>query len=85
MKMREGISTKRNTYITIHKHPTQHSLPWRIVPPAPCIPGKMRVITVYDDEREIIVTYVSTSGLQKQSNKAEKGQMNNSQITETSY
>ena len=36
------------------------------------------------EEREIIVTYVSTSGLQKQSNKAEKGQMN-SQIIETSY
>ena len=45
----------------------------------------MRVITIYEEEREIIVTYVSTSGLQKQSNKAEKGQMNNSQITETSY
>ena len=45
---------------------------------------KMRVITIYEEEREIIVTYVSTSGLQKQSNKAEKGQMN-SQIIETSY
>jgi len=45
---------------------------------------KMRVITIYEEEREIIVTYVSTSGLQKQPNKAEKGQMN-SQITETSY
>ena len=45
---------------------------------------KMRVITIYEEEREIIVIYVSTSGLQKQSNKSEKGQMN-SQIIETSY
>jgi len=46
---------------------------------------KMRVITIYEEEREIIVTYVSTtSGLQKQPNKAEKGQMN-SQTIETSY
>ena len=30
----------------------------------------MRVITICEDGREIIVTYVSTSGLQKQSNKA---------------
>ena len=44
----------------------------------------MRVITIYEDGREIIVTYVSTSGLQKQSNKAGKGQINN-QIIETSY
>ena len=45
---------------------------------------EMRVITIDEEEREIIVTYVSTSGLQKQSNKAEKGQIN-SQIIETSY
>ena len=45
---------------------------------------KMRVITIYEEESEIIVTFVSTSGLQKQSNKAGKGQMN-SQIIETSY
>ena len=36
----------------------------------------MRVITIYEEEREIIVTYVSISELQKQSNKADKGQMN---------
>ncbi len=34
--------------------------------------------------KEQIVTYVSTSGLQKQSNKAGKGQINN-QIIETPY
>jgi len=28
----------------------------------------MRVITIYEDEREMIVTYVSTYGLQSQSN-----------------
>jgi len=33
-------------------------------------------ITIYEDGREIIVTYISTSGLQKQSNKAGKGQIN---------
>ena len=30
---------------------------------------KMRVITVYDDEREEIITYVSTYDMQGQSNK----------------
>jgi len=44
----------------------------------------MRVIKIYEEEREMIITYVSTSGLQKQSNKADKGQMN-SRIIETSY
>ena len=34
----------------------------------------MRVITVYDDEREMIVTYVSAYGLQRQSTKANAGQ-----------
>jgi len=34
------------------------------------VPWKMRVITVYDDEREEIMTYVSTYDLQGQSIKA---------------
>ena len=39
---------------------------------------------VYDDEREMILTCVSTCGLQKQSNKGKVGHMS-SQIDETSY
>ena len=35
----------------------------------------MRVITIYGDEREMIVTYVSTYELQWQSNEADEGQM----------
>ena len=35
----------------------------------------MRVITIYGDEREMIVTYVSTCELQWQSNEADEGQM----------
>jgi len=37
---------------------------------------KMRVITIYEEEREIIVTYVSTSELQRQSNIDRPSQMN---------
>ena len=36
---------------------------------------KMRVMTIYEDEREMIVTYVSTCGLQRQSNEADKDQI----------
>ena len=35
----------------------------------------MRVITVYDDEREEIITYVSTYDMQGQSIKVNQGQM----------
>jgi len=35
----------------------------------------MRVITIYGDEIDMIVTYVSTCELQWQSNEADKGQM----------
>ena len=38
-------------------------------------PWKMRVITVYDDEREKIITYVSTYDIQGQSIKANCGQI----------
>ena len=39
------------------------------------ITWKMRVITIYGDEREMIVIYVSTRELQWQSNEADEGQM----------
>ena len=35
----------------------------------------MGVITIHDDEREKIVTYVSIYDFPEQSNKADKGQM----------
>ena len=44
---------------------------------------KMRVVTIYDDEREMIVTY-EYNRVTRQSIKTEKGQMN-SQVTITSY
>ena len=39
--------------------------PRKTTPPA----WKMRVVTVYDDEREVVETSVSKCGLQRQSNK----------------
>ena len=44
----------------------------------------MRVTIVCEDEREVIITYVSTYDMQGQSIKAPKGQMN-SQTAETLY
>ena len=43
----------------------------------------MCVITICEDEREMIATYVSSCGLQRQTNKADKGQTS-CRITDTS-
>ena len=38
-----------------------------------------RVVTIYDDEREVIATYVSTCGLQRQSH---KGKLSSNEVFE---
>jgi len=45
----------------------------------------MRVITVNDDGREEIITYVSTYDMQGQSIKANQRLTQSSQVVETSY
>ena len=45
----------------------------------------MRAVTVYEDEREKIVTSVSTFDLQRQSNKGKLSSKKKSQITNTLY
>lgn len=40
----------------------------------------MRVVTIYDDEREMILTYVSTYGLQRQSN---KGKLSSNEVAKS--
>lgn len=44
----------------------------------------MRVITVYDDEREEIITYVSTDDMQGQSIKTKEDQTKQT-VVESSY